>query len=173
MERRAVLKILSFAGLTSFVDTTTWANLSDEKLLFNSVLNENQKLILKTILGVLIPEGAIPGAVGTKCHLILNKIITDCYSKTDQQKILLGLNNFNKQPLSNQKKTFLNLTKKEKEKALSEIDSKSKEEAIKFFGIIKNLTIETYLNSEYVQTKHYNYIQAPGKYLGCVPVKEN
>ena len=39
-----------------------------------------------------------------------------------------------------------------------------------FFSLLKQLTVLAYTTSEYVMTKHYNYIMAPGHYYGCVNV---
>ena len=40
-----------------------------------------------------------------------------------------------------------------------------------FIRLARSLTIRGYLSSEYVMTKLMGYEMAPGRYLGCVPVK--
>ncbi len=170
MQRRDAIKIFSLGGLVAFVEPTIWAKAYAYNTPNSSVFTANEKLILKAIIEIIIPEGAEPGAIGTNCHVLVNRIISDCYSTEDHKKIKMGLDEFNKKPLLEHNKTFLNLTKNLKNVVVKNTDMAFGNDKKHYWSIIKQLTILGYMNSEYVQTKHYGYLMNPGKYEGCIPL---
>jgi hypothetical protein len=51
--------------------------------------------------------------------------------------------------------------------------SSSNNEDKDFVKLVKNITIQGYLNSEYVMTNLRIFEFVPGRYHGCVPVKKS
>jgi hypothetical protein len=59
----------------------------------------------------------------------------------------------------------------QKQALLLEIEKGEDKDLKDFYSLIKNLTIQGYTTSEYVQTTFLKYEMVPGHYYGCVPVK--
>jgi hypothetical protein len=66
--------------------------------------------------------------------------------------------------------SFANLTTPQKEQLLLSLEKETDSNLKDFYSLIKNLTIQGYTSSEYVQTTFLKYEMAPGHYYGCVSI---
>ncbi len=97
-------------------------------------------------------------------------MITDCYEKTVQESFKIGLENADKLANETFTKSLSVCDKVQKNNLLLKLSIATDKEQKEFFTLLKQLTVMAYTTSEYVLTKHYNYVMAPGHYYGCVNV---
>jgi len=69
-------------------------------------------------------------------------------------------------------KPFVECDAKQKLAVLNKMANSENSDEKGFVRLVKNLTIQGYLNSEYVMTNLRIYEFIPARYHGCVPVKK-
>ena len=150
----------------------SWANNWNEKSLIvsKSMFNKSEENTLTNIVATIIPEGEVPGAQSLGVPILINKIVADCFDPKQQSDFKVGLKSVENiaQVIHNQ--SFAKCELVQKLGVLKALETSSDPNKKSFFAQIKNLTIQGYTSSEYVQTKHLNYNMAPGHYYGCVSV---
>lgn len=134
----------------------------------------DQENLLAEIAETIIPKTDTPGAKDLKLHLFVLKMVDDCYEKTEQQQFIKGLDQLKEKSFDLFSKSFQKLTVTQKQSMLTDVqDAKngSSEELSAFYKIMKDRTIDGYLNSKYVMTNLIIYELVPGRYNGYFPVK--
>jgi hypothetical protein len=134
------------------------------------ILNSTQDDLLTDIVSTIIPEGDKPGAKVVGVHIFIQKLVADCYEPQAQEDFKAGLDAVEKTAQQTYKQRFAALSPAQKEEILRGGLIATDEKEKTFFSLIKNLTIQGYLSSEYVLVNHYKYDMAPGHYYGCVPI---
>lgn len=137
----------------------------DSPLLDRSMLN--------AVIGAIIPESAdLPGAVSLGVPAFVELMLVDCYTKEVSDNVKTGLRFADSVAQQTYQKSFLDIAQQEQQTILIQFE-KGKDNAIKdCYKLLKQLTIQGFNNSEYVQTKFLEYEMAPGFYHGCVPVNQ-
>lgn len=157
MDRRtAVRNMLIVAGGMVFIPSC----LRDEggaSIELNRInISAKQEDLLADLVEALIPKTDTPGAKDLNLHLFVMKMVDDCHSPEDQEVFLQGLKQMNEG-----EKDFETYWQKETEEGLSD-----------FGEIVKNRTIQGYLNSEYVMKNELVYELVPGRYNGAYKIEE-
>ena len=177
VNRRTVIKQFLFvsAGVTLLPACLQEDKGKSSILLKNFMVNGQQEKNLAELTETIIPATATPGAKDISAHLFVLKMLDDCYKKEDQQKFVKGMEQFEKTSLKKFDKPFSKCSKTERETMLSGINGKKglPEELSFFYSTTKRLTIQAYSPSKFYLTKVQVYKMVPGKYKGCVPVKNN
>ncbi|RZK79695.1 MAG: gluconate 2-dehydrogenase subunit 3 family protein [Pedobacter sp.] len=163
MERRIAIKqVLIFAGgmalLPSFLKGAGKASVH---LNYLDVDTEQEKL-LSQIAEIIIPKTTTPGAKELGLHLFVLKMVDDCYDANARQKFMSGLKSFEGLGEAGLKQMVIdaNFSKPH----ISE-DVKS------FYKLMKQQTINGYMNSKYVMTNLVKWELVPARYNGYFPVK--
>ena len=176
MERRSAIKALAIlAGgiliMPSCSGDKTKASIQMDHL----DIDAEQEKLLAEICETLIPETDSPGAKSLNLHLFVLKMIDDCYAPVDQQKFISGLEDFTKLAKKQFDQSFIDCSAKQKESLLNNIETGESypDELKHFYKILKNRTIQGYLNSKYVMTEKLIYELVPGRYNGYFPVKKS
>ena len=122
-----------------------------------------------------LSETIIPGAKDIFAQAFVFKMLDDCYKKEEQQKFMKGLDSFEKKAIEKHDKSFYKCSKAEQESIVKEINGNKElpAELSFFYSTTKRLTIQAYTTSKFYLTKVQVYKMVPGKYQGCVPVKNN
>lgn len=175
MERRSAIRNLAlitggFMFLPSCKSTPGKASLA----LKNININADKEKLLAEIASTIIPATEIPGAKEVGAHLFALKMLDDMYEKEVQQNFMSGLEQLENGTKKQFDKSFSDCTINQRQKVLLDIESKKgyAKEVFDFYAIMKQRTIEGYLNSEYVMTKVIKYEFIPSqKYDGFYPVK--
>ena len=171
MKRRTALKnvLLSATGLLTL---PAWGNGWNAEFLKagTSIFTKNQTQILDVLVDTLIPSSEIIGAKDLGTSAFIAKMLADCYQKNMQENFKIGLENTDK--LANEifAKSLLDCDKIQRTELLLKLSTAADTTQKEFFTRLKQLTVLAYTSSEYVLTKHYNYVMAPGHYHGCVNV---
>ncbi len=150
-----------------------WASgWSKESIVAGRVLSVDQASVLLAAVETIIPKTDTPGAGELGVDKFVQKMITDCYDKKTQSGLASGLSNLDEQSVQLYGKSFTETSAAQKIKLLQDFEKSSDASTKSFFGLLKNLTIQGYMNSEYVMTNITHYEMIPGRYHGCVPVKK-
>lgn len=128
------------------------------------------RALLTDIVGVLIPESAVPGAVSLGVPAFVETMLADCYEKKVQDNVENGLHAVDAAAQNNHAKPFSALQVAEQQALLLGLEKSPDPATADFYNLIKSLTIQGYTSSEYVQTTHLEYEMAPNHYHGCIPV---
>lgn len=156
MKRRELLKNVGIGALV--FPLSGWTS-----ELFGDVhfLNKQSKALLDLVSSTFIPEGKQKGARGVGVVLYLDRYISDCLNKEDQQKVQNGIDFL-------KSKDFMLKNQSEREQILLAMQSNENQQW--FYDFMRSQTILAYTNSAYVMTNFYGYVMAPGFYNGCIKV---
>lgn len=172
MKRRLVLKQLVFFTAGSFFLPSVFAKNGVEPLK-NFNINPELQVLLASVAETIIPETDTPGAKELNIHLFVMKMIDDCYEKVARNRFISGLAQINRLNETRYGKNFENSSASERLALLRDIQNKKidNKDAFYFFSVMKKLTVQGYLNSEYVMINLIKYELIPARYNGYFPVK--
>jgi len=142
-------------------------------LIKNISISLDQEYLLGEIAETLIPKTDTPGARELKVHLYVLKMLDDCYEDTDQKKFISGLDQFKDHVYDKTAKSFNKLSVFQRQSMLTALENNKKitPELSAFYTIMKQRTINGYLNSQYVMTNLVKWELVPGRYNGYFPAK--
>jgi Gluconate 2-dehydrogenase subunit 3 len=171
MKRRTALKNVLFSA-TGLLTLPAWGNSWNAHSLqiFNTIFTSNQAQILEILIDALIPSSDIIGAKDLGTSVFINKMLADCYEKSVQESFKSGLESADKLAKESFSKALVDCDKIQRNELLVKLSTSPDAQQKEFFTLLKQLTVMAYTTSEYVLTKHYNYVMAPGHYYGCVNV---
>jgi gluconate 2-dehydrogenase subunit 3-like protein len=163
MKRRIAIKqVLIFAGgmalMPSFLKGAGKASIQTKNL----EISAEQEKLLAEIAEIIIPKTTTPGAKDLGLHLFVLKMIDDCYEKTAQQKFMNGLKAFEGLDAAALKQQVV---------AVNSGKAGVAEDVRSFYKLMKQQTINGYMNSKYVMTNLVVWELIPGRYNGYFPVK--
>ena len=138
-------------------------------------INPDQVQLLEQLAGTIIPGGTTPGAVAVSAHLFALKMLDDCYTKEQQQKFLIGLQQLEDAAQTVSGNGFAGSSPAQRQALLTEIENKKApgNELNYFYSEMKRLTIQGYTSSQYFLTRVHIYELVPGRWHGCVPVNKD
>lgn len=137
------------------------------------LLTPNLENLLAEIVDTIIPATNTPGAKDLGVHQFILKMLADCYVKKEQTRFVNGLTELEKIVKATYGHAFTACTPAQRLEILIARETATQilpSEQEPFFPFLKNLTIQGYLNSEYVMREVYKYELAPARFHGCVPV---
>lgn len=172
MNRRIALKniALAAAGLMFLpgCDTTGWKEAS--VLTPKPFLSPGQEQLLAEIVESIIPATDTPGAKALKVHAYIQKMVLDCYETDVQAALVKGLDTVETLAEKSKGKSFVACSSTEQAELLRQLEQSDDPQQKDFYSLVKRLTIQGYMTSEYVMTNLTQYEMVPGRYNGCVPV---
>lgn len=181
MKRRIALKQLGFITAGAMVLPSCVRGVKEATIpLKNIILNGDQEILLAEIADTIIPATDIPGAKALNVHQFILKMVDDCLDKDSQQQFVSGLAKIEKTVKEKFDKPFEECSKEERKKFLLEIEQKNKdasgdekkEDLPAFYSITKRYSVQAFLSSEYVMTNVFKYNMIPGRFEGCVEIKD-
>jgi hypothetical protein len=91
------------------------------------VLSAEDQTLIEDIADTLLPTtAASPGAKAAGVGATINLILTDCYDRATQERVVAGLQSFRNACESKFGKTFTQLTRAERESFVRDVDKESK-----------------------------------------------
>lgn len=133
-------------------------------------LSPTQDALLADIVETIIPATDTPGAKALGVHSFVQKMVADCYDKKAQDTFSKGLTTVESMAQQTGGKAFAALTDSQRIELLKRLEQSTEAEQKDFYRLVKSLTIQGYMTSEYVMTNITKYELVPGRYHGCVPV---
>lgn len=172
MQRRAALKTFALS-IGSTLVLPSWANAwSNETLHFSdTILSSTQEALLAEIVETIIPKTDTPGAKELNVDKFVTLMVADCYDAKAQDTFSKGLVAVDDIAKKDYSKAFTETDPAQKLAVLNKMDKSGNDTEKGFIRLVKNLTIQGYLNSEYVMTNLRVFEFIPGRYHGCVPAK--
>lgn len=143
-------------------------------------LSADHETLMASITETLLPTSDTPGAKELKLHEFVLRMMDDCYSPEEQKEFQAGLEQFNSFADKTSDKSFLDMTPEERKSFLIQLEKKNEDEAsvkddeksvLQFYSRTKGLAIRGYMNSEPVMTNLTYYKMVPGRFDGCVEIK--
>jgi hypothetical protein len=140
----------------------------------NFTVTGEQEKLLEELAATLIPTDTTPGAREVSAHLFTLRMVDECSPKTDQEKFMKGLAAFDEASKTASGKSFAEASPAQREALLTGIEGKKLpgEDLNFFYSSTKKLTILAYSSSQFFLTKVQVYELVPGRFHGCVPVKD-
>lgn len=187
MKRRKALHNMSLITGGFYLLSSCDFNNDDVILAYENLkVSETQKQLVATIAEVIIPAGTLKGALALEVQDFILLMVNDCFNREDQKKFILGLNEFNSYSKTRAGKLFEKLTRDQKEDLIQAgIDATRKkntdkdnpydlkEKAVHYFlKLCKQLTIQGFMTSEYIQNRILSLSLIPGSYDGAVLISD-
>ncbi len=171
MQRRSAVKNIALTIGASVV-LPAWANAWNKDSFRNNQYTVSpQENLLAEMVETIIPKTNTPGAKELSVHQFIPVMVKDCYDKNTQVVYAKGFDLVDKNAKNVFSKSFLECDTKQRLDILDKMSKSENSEEKNFVQLVKRLTIQGYLNSEYVMTNLKIYEYAPARYHGCVPVK--
>jgi hypothetical protein len=181
MERRTALKqLVLLTGTVMLLPACVKNERKVSIALKNLSLSGDQEELLAEITDAIIPATETPGAKELNIHRFIMRMMDDCAEPEAQQIFSNGLKEFEDLFKEQMETSFMEATSEERLRFLKELDKikqgkgndeEKKKPVIAFYGMMKDLTVRGYMTSESVMTNQLYFKMVPGKFTGCVEVK--
>lgn len=144
-------------------------------------LTADHETLMASITETLLPTSDTPGAQELKLHQFVLRMMDDCYSPEEQKEFQSGLGQFDEYTAKVADKSFSEMTPDERKSFLLQLEQKAaakssiaenEKNIFQFYGRTKGLAIRGFMNSEPVMTKFTYYQMVPGRFDGCVEIKD-
>lgn len=171
MKRRAAIKSLTVtvAGVV-FLPGCDFSSSGAPKNA-QSFLSGNQNKLLSEIVESIIPATAdIPGAKALGVHDYVKLMIADCHKKEVHTIFRQGLETVEKLPRQIYGKSYATLSPNQKADIFASLEASEEEKDQQFYTLVKGLSIQGFMTSQYIMTNHADYQMMPGPAYGCIPV---
>ena len=138
-----------------------------------SVTGSQEKMLAELTESIIPKTKNFIGAKDLEAHEFLLTMVDDCTSPEDQEKFMDGLKAFDQ--LSHDKfgQLFTSCTAEQKKALLADIENKKDipEDVLKFYGMVKRYTVQSFTSSKQYMTDIRKYQMVPGPdFKGCVQV---
>jgi hypothetical protein len=136
-------------------------------------LSADDQALAEEIADTLLPTTpASPGAKAAGAGAAMNLLVTDCYEPEKQRRVVAGLEEFRATCRARHRADFASLAPRAREQFLREVDAEAqKAGATHYFPLLRDLALSAYFTSEIGMTKALRYVQTPGRWVGCMPLK--
>ncbi|WP_121356986.1 gluconate 2-dehydrogenase subunit 3 family protein [Flavisolibacter nicotianae] len=173
MERRTAVKYLFvIAGGTAVLPSCLHKENKASVLLKNIAVTADQETMLAEFAETLLPASSTPGAKDTYAHLHALRMMDQCFDKDAQKKFTGGMKEVESMMKKAHNTTFAGASAAQRSEILTALENKkASEDALQFYKLMKNLTIQGYLTSKPVLGDIFHYELVPGRYNGAFPVK--
>lgn len=146
----------------------------------NLVITGDQEALLAEVSEAIIPATDIPGAKALEVPKFVLRMVDDCYDADAQKSFVAGLAQFDEEAQKKIGKSFVDATPEEREGFLKSIEETKKAagenapqtDLVKFYDIAKDRTVQGFLESKYIMTDVLVHTMIPGRFNGCVEIKD-
>jgi hypothetical protein len=153
---------------------------ADKKATSLTEFSPDDVAYLDEIAETIIPATSTPGAKAAKVGAFMTVMVRDCYTEDDQKIFRNGMDKLNDASSKKFDNPFIQLTDGQRHELLVQIDNEQKEYSKNkkddapnhYFRLMKELTLLGYFTSEIGSTQALRYVEAPGRYDGCIPYKK-
>ena len=173
MQRRSAVKNIALTIGASIV-LPAWANAWNKNSFQNSGSKKSifQENLLAEIVETIIPKTNTPGAKELAIQQFVPKMVVDCYDKNAQEVYKKGFELVDNSAKKSFSISFMDCDSKQRLEVLNRMLKSENSDERNFVQLVKGLTIQGYLNSEYVMTNLRIFEFAPAHFYGCVPIKK-
>lgn len=170
IKRRKALSNIA-TGFGAMITLQAWATRWNKSTLKDyAFLSPDDDALLAAIVDTILPKTDTPGAKELGVPQLIQKIVKDCYDRPAQNTMSMGLVVTDAVAFSEYGNSFVHLSSDEQLAVLNKMSASEYPDQKNFFNMIKRMTVDGYMGSEYVMTNITKYEMAPNRYHGCVPV---
>ena len=172
--RTAIQQLALLSAGAALLPSCMGGHSRPDLVLKNFTVTDARQRTLETLTATLIPTTNTPGATETGASLFIFKMLDDCSSKADQDKFFKGLQQLDEETRKASGSAFAEATGPQREALLTAIGDRkiTGDELAFFYSTARKLTILSYSSSPYFLTRVQVYELVPGRWHGCVPVKQ-
>ena len=175
MNRREALKAATalLGGVLATASGGLTACAPEPRQAASGVLTADDRALMEEIADTLLPTtAASPGAKAAGAGAAIDLLLTDCYEPEAQRRVLGGLKEFGAMCERRCGRGFASLPRAERERLLRELDAEAQQAGdAHWFGLARELALRAYFSSEVGMTQALRYVQTPGRWVGCVPLR--
>ena len=137
-------------------------------------LDGGQSETLRALADLVIPNTGTPGALDVKADTFALKMVEDCF-RTDQRDLFMkGLEAFDSAASRRLGAPFHRSDIAGRMRFMEELEKgEADEDARAFLKVYRGLLIRGYVESEHYLTRTRPYELVPGRYKGCVTLKND
>lgn len=141
----------------------------------NINVDRDDELLLAELVETIIPATDTLGAKNLNLQLFVLRMIDDCYQEKEQKAYINGLKLFGGYSEKITGQSFSDSSSAQKLSLVKHLTaSDAAEKDLRFFlSTTKQLTILGYTESKYVMTKLVPYELIPGRFYGCIKIKQS
>lgn len=177
MQRRTAVKLIALGTGALLIPSCNPKQPEVITGLDNLKISRSQQSLLQDVINAIVPQEE---AQTTKLSDFVIRMIDDCAEKQEQQAFEKGLAALDEYAKGKAGDDFSSLKQKDRENVLSSLEKEASEKSDSqtvdplhtFYRMTKSLTIRGYLNSEPVMTNLTYYKMVPGRFDGCVEIKD-
>jgi Gluconate 2-dehydrogenase subunit 3 len=142
----------------------------------NISLKGSQEEMLAELAETIIPKTShFIGAKDLRAHEFILTMVDDCMAPEDQKTFTGGMTLFEDACKKKWDHSFVKCSPQERKELLQLAEKKQEipEEALKFYGMVKHFTVQSFTSSKDYLVDIKKYKMAPGPvFKGCVPVSK-
>lgn len=134
--------------------------------------DERDRVLMRLISGIMIPETTSKGAVGTMSDEKALEILTYCYTRAFTTEVIQLLSKLNKSSERKNKRPAALLAENELTDLLENLDSATSPFDVKdqqIFRELKQLVVYCFCTSQKGANQELTYLAVPGGYTGSIP----
>jgi hypothetical protein len=137
------------------------------------VLTAGDQALAEEIADTILPTtAASPGAKAAGAGPAMNLLLTDCYDEEAQQRVVGGLAALRTTCRDRCGGGFASMPRPEREALLREIDAESRRAGEEhWYRLVSELAHRAYFSSEVGMTQALRWVETPGRWEGCVPLR--
>ena len=133
---------------------------------------EDEHLIEEVADTILPTTAASPGAKAAGAGAEINLLLSDCYDRDAQQRVVHGLGELRARSEAQFGRGFATTTPEQRTQLLRDIYADSRDRTDHWFPLVRELSLRAYFSSEIGMTKALRYIPVPGRWVGCIPLAQ-
>jgi len=138
---------------------------------------KNEIAFLNEVGETIIPRTDTPGAKDARVGEVIEILVRDCYSKSDQKIFRDGMKMIDKLSRVKYRADFLKLQPAQRTELLTGLDKeqreyhemKKAEDPVHFFRMMRELVLLAFFTSEPGASKALRYVAVPGRFDPCMP----
>jgi hypothetical protein len=141
----------------------------------------DQEALLAEVAETILPATDIPGAKTLELPSFVLRMVDDCYDAAQQKSFVAGLAALDDDMKKKTGKSFTDTDTAAREAFLKGLEEERKKadeaetpasDVAMFYGITKRHTVQGFLNSKYIMTNVLVHKMIPGRFDGCVEIKD-
>ena len=181
MNRRIALQQLGFISVSALLLPSCVTQERKVSIaLKNITITGDQEVLLSEIAEAIIPATDAPGAKEMNLQSFVLRMVDDCQDSETQKEFERGLGEFEKAVDKKYSRSFAECTPSERKAFLLETEELAKQARkndtktplTTLYSLTKRYTVQGFVSSEYIMTNKLVYNMTPGKFVGCVPIKD-
>ncbi len=173
--REAIKHMVLMMGGTMVGANAILTGCAPEEQIEGLDFSEKEIAFLDEIGETIIPTTDTPGAKAAGIGAFMVMMVKDTYQKDQQETFINGLNSLRKGFKEETGQDFVEASQRDRTVYLNKLAQQAKEmkeDAPKYFGMLKDLTILGYFTSEIGATQALRYVESPGRWEPCVDYKK-